>query len=447
MIVIRCASTGLLLAVIVFVSACGGAGDSFRLGYAEADITPPVGTEMGGYGVPGMNRVTIGTHDALKAGVAIFSNDSGDAFMIISCDLAGYLWDFGDWGPGIKALRQSISDALEPTFAIRPEHIVVTSSHSHGATDLMGFSQPIGEGPDPALLQSTIELITAAAVEAASDMKEVTLLFGSTPLSGLSFRDRDCSPVLDEDVSILQARDAADKVLLTIANFAMHPTTAGEDNRLASADFVWGFRSEMADATGAPAMFLQGFEAAVHGRYNFSGGDDMWDRVYENGADLAAAVLDAQDELVPATDFGIDHRAATYSCVGSESFMVDAVTYMDMPKRFMTKNDDGTITVDEIEISWHRIGPAEFVVFPGEASPEYSVMAKSRMVSPFRFAIGLGNDALGYIVEPESIANDATGQLEGYELKMGLGPLSGPTAWAALEGLGWFDGAWAEGGD
>ncbi len=341
-------------------------------------------------------------------------------------------------------MREEISEALASTIRIAPEQIVVSSTHSHGASDLMGFSQPIGEGPDPELLRSTIDAITAAAVDAASDMKAVTLRFGSTRLSGLSYRDKDCSPVLDEEVSIMQAADDDGNVVLTLANFAMHPTTAGEDNRLATADFVWGFRDEMAAATGAPAMFLQGFEAAVHGRYTYSGGDDMWDRVRQNGADLAAAVMAAQDGLLPATDFGIEHRAATYSCVGSESFMVDAVTYMDMPKRYMSKNEDGTITVDEIEISWHRLGPAEFVVFPGEPSPEYSVMAKARMTSPWKFAIGLGNDALGYIVEPGSLANDTTGQLEGYELKMGLGPLAGPAAWAALEGLGWFDGAWLD---
>ena len=66
------------------------------------------------------------------------------------------------------------------------------------------------------------------------------------------------------------------------------------------------------------------------------------------------------------------------------------------------------------------------------------------MVSPWRFAVGLGNDGLGYLVEPQSVENDTTGRLAGYEVKMGLGPLAGPATWAAMAGLGWFDGAWRD---
>jgi hypothetical protein len=122
--------------------------------------------------------------------------------------------------------------------------------------------------------------------------------------------------------------------------------------------------------------------------------------------------------------------------------MVDALTYLDMPKRDVTLTDDGGAVVNEIPISWHKLGPAEFVIFPGEASPEYGVLAKERMVSPWKFAVALGNDAIGYMVEPQSLANDTTGQLAGYELKMGLGTLAGPKAWDALADLGWFDGGW-----
>ncbi|HOD00919.1 MAG TPA: hypothetical protein PKH54_13310 [Myxococcota bacterium] len=418
--------------------------DSFQVGYAELDITPPVGTILGGYGVPAMNRVTEGTHDPLMAQAALFTNNAGQALLLISADLAGYMWDFGDWGPGIKVLRQSIVDALAPTMAITPEQIVIASSHSHGAPDLMGFSQEIDEGPDKELLATTITQFTSLAQAAAAALKPATVLYGKTNLEGISARDKDCSPVLDTEVGIIQAQDGQDKVIVTIANFAKHPTIAPESNRLATADFIWGYREEMKKATDAPAMYFQGFEAAVHGRYSFYDEEDFWDKVYEIGKNLADAVLAVSGSLTPAGDFGIQSREATYSCVGRESFMVDAYTYMGLPKRFIDVQQDGTLLVREIPVSWHRLGNAEFVAFPGEPSPEYGVMAKERMSSSFKFALGLANDATGYMVEPQSLANDTTGQLEGYELKMGLGPDAGPSAWDALQGLGWFDGGWQQ---
>ena len=415
---------------------------AFLTGYAETDITPPVGTILGGYGLPAQGRVTTGTHDPLMAQAALFVNDVGDAFLIVSADLAGYLWDFGDWGPGIKVLQQSIANALAPTVPLGPEQILIACSHSHAATDLMGFSQDVGKGPDKALLDEHLAKLTALAVAAAGNLKPTTLRFGTAELVGDSARDKDCSPVLDNSVAILQATDAEGKVVVTLANYAKHPTVAAESNRLASADFVWGYRDEMKKGTNAPAMFLQGFEAAVHGRYSFDDDPDMWDRVHEIGGDLARAVLDRSGSLVPADDFDIQHRATTYPCLGKDSYMATAVTLLDIPKRYMTVNDDGTVLVREIPISWHRIGPAEFVVFPGEPSPEYSFLAKDRMLSPFRFAVALGNDATGYMVEPASMAADTSGQLAGYENRMGLGSEAGPTAWKALEGLGWFDGGW-----
>lgn len=419
--------------------------DSFMVGYAETDITPPVGTILGGYGLPAMNRVTEGTHDPLMAQAALFENNAGQSLLLISADLAGYMWDFGDWGPGIKVLRQSIAQALSPTLTILPEQIVIASSHSHGATDLMGFSQEIEEGPDKELLAATIDQFTSLAQAAAANLKPARVLFGSTNLEGVSARDKDCSPVLDTEVGIIQARDGGDNVIVTITNFAKHPTIAPESNRLATADFIWGYREEMKTATGAPAMYFQGFEAAVHGKYSFYDEEDFWDKVYEIGKNLADAVLAVSPTLTPASDFGIQSRETLYSCVGRDSFMVDAYTYMGMPKRYIDVQQDGTLLVAEIPVSWHRLGNAEFVAFPGEPSPEYGVMAKDRMTSAFKFALGLANDATGYIVEPQSLANDTTGQLEGYELKMGLGPEAGPALWSALESLGWFDGAWQSG--
>lgn len=439
-----------IAATAVLAGACGGddgtdgTATRFRMGYAEVDITPPEGTVLGGYGVPGMDRVSRGPgHDPLMAQAALFVNDAGGAFLVIAADLAGYLWDFGDWGPGVKALRQAIADALAPTLPIAPEHVLVTSSHSHGATDLAGFSQPIGEGPPPALLDDHLRKLTEVAVAAAGSLRDVRLHFGEAVLSGVALRDEDCSPVLDERVAILQARDDDGRVLLTMANFALHPTIAGERNRATTADFVWGYRDRMRQATGAPAMYLQGFEAAVHARDSFLDGPDMWDVVHATGAALADAVLGRQDALVPADSFDIRHRAALYPIQATESFMVDIYTALDMPKRYIDVID-GVPTVREAEVSWHLLGPAEFAVFPGEPSPEYAVLLKDRMVSPWRFAVGLGNDGLGYLVEPQSVENDTTGRLAGYEVKMGLGPLAGPATWAAMAGLGWFDGAWRD---
>lgn len=431
---------GLTLWTSLGWTACSGGQDRagqpsrFQVGYAQVVITPPVGTILGGYGVPGQGRRATGTHDPLLAQAALFVNDLGQAFLVISVDLVGYMWDFGEWGPGVKSAREAIAQALQSLVPIEPEHILIASSHSHAAPDLVGLNQDFGQGPDKTLLADMQRWLTGVAVAAARDLRDAELWFGTTELVGLSARDMNCSPVLDNSVAIVQARRATGEVLFTIANYAKHPTIAPESNRLFSADFIWGYREEMERATGAPAMFLQGFVAAVHGLYSFYEGPDLWDRVREIGSALARVVLAAP--MTKATQYDIRHRAATYSCACDEdTFLAIAFSTLGMPKRSIAVGTDGRVHVSEIEVSWHQLGPAEFVVFPGEPSPEYGLMAKQRLTSPFRFVVGLGNDSIGYMVEPESMANDPTGRLAGYERRMGLGSESGPTAWNVLRGL------------
>ncbi|MBM4398205.1 MAG: hypothetical protein FJ087_21270 [Deltaproteobacteria bacterium] len=165
--------------------------------------------------------------------------------------------------------------ALAPVVTIAPEHVLVAGSHIHAAPDVSGFNQDIGQGPDKALLADLQRKLTGAAVAAAGAMEDADLWFGATGLVGVSERDKGCSPVLDTSVAVLRATDRSGRPLLTIANFAKHPTIAAESNRLASAGFVWGCRDDVERATGAPAMFLLGFEAAVHGKYGFDGSPGM----------------------------------------------------------------------------------------------------------------------------------------------------------------------------
>jgi hypothetical protein len=411
----------------------------FRMGFATADVSPPLGTVMGGFGAPGGYRDMEEINDPLLAQVALFVNDAGQAFIIISQDTAGYSFDFGDWGPGVKALRESISEALSGSVPIAPQHIMLGASHSHASTDLVGFWQDIGEGVPKDLLDWHVAEITAAAVEAAANLQPVTISFASTELVGFSGRDYEGLTVLDNSVTILRATSPTDEILLTLALYAKHPTTLGDFSRIGSADFIWGFRTEMSAATGAPAMFLQGFEAAVHWGTEPEVGETELEQAYYVGKQLADAVL-AVDGYTPSTEFDIQHRWTTFSCAVGPGMVYDVFSLFDMPKRAI--HQDGEVySVDEIEVSWHKLGSAEFVAMPGEPTPEYGFMVRERVQSPFAFPVALANDSLGYILDEASQQNEG---LIGYELKMGLGAEMGLLAWQKQEELGWFYGAYNE---
>lgn len=417
----------------------------FMLGYGETDVTPPLGTILSGYGAFGEDRRSELINDPMLAQAALFANDADQAFLIISLDSGGYGFDFGDYAPGVAELRREISRTLKGTLRIKPEHILIESSHSHGATDHIGFWQGIGEGVSLEVLELTFDGIVAASQEAALDLKEAELFFGSSELEGYSGRDSNCSPVIDNTVSIVQARSPEGEQRVTIINYAKHPTFLPYMDTTMTADFILGLREEMKNKTGAPAMYLQGFIAAVHEGplSNTIPGDNWLERANAFGKILAGVVLDAEESLVKAEEYDILHRWKDFSCTAEESYLTFMYEYLDMPKRDADIIDEG-VRVNHIEVSWHKLGPSEFAVFPGEGTAEYSFALRERMIKPTQFVVGLGNDSIGYILDPESFAADSSGQLAGYEVKMGLGLPAGPCCWDSMEELNWFYGAYQQ---
>jgi len=413
---------------------------------AEQDISPPVGTVLGGYGPPGGTRKATAIHDPLMATAALFTNDAGQAFLVIGTDLQGYFADLGETGPGLRAVREAIVQALAGTVPLTPEQVLVTMSHSHSATDMIGFWQKKNTPIPRALLdQHQAWLVGVATAAAAAVPVEVRLASGSTRLEGYTARDQACSPELDDTVGVLQARRVSDQSpVLTVVNYAKHPTMMPVGNRQATADFVVGLRAEVTNATSAPVVYLQGFEAAVHDGpkvEELPGAPGSFERAYAMGKTLADTVVALLPSLTESADVGLETRSTAVDCPMTGELLLTAFEKFGVPFRTLIKDETGT-TVPGIEVSWHRVGPAELMVFPGEGSPGFARKLRERVTSPLALPVSQGNDSLGYLVDPDEAAADTTGQLASNELKMGLGLGGGPCVWDAMTSLGWFDGAW-----
>jgi len=448
----RSTAAAWLLALVSLVACSGGSssGDEpaptglpFVAGYAEVDVTPPDGIAMGGYGMPGGLRNIEGVHDRLRAQALYLANDAGQAFLLVTIDSAGYFWEMGGSGPGVREVRQRLAEETASTVKLAPEQILVAVSHSHASPDLMGFWQPF-HTPIPAdFLEWHASRVVEAGVAATQAPARAQLFQGATELVGYSGRDNDCSTVLDDTVGVLQARDEAGEPIATVVNYGKHPTILPEANHQASADFVWGYRTEVEAATGAPAMFVLGFEAATHDGPKVAEIDasDDFDRAYQVGKALADVTLAALPSLTESTESTILHREAIVPCPVEGTIAVQVYEMIGLPFRGLQREGEAYVA-SEVPVTWHKVGPVELVAFPGEGTPEYSLRLREHVVSPLAFIVAQGNDAIGYFVDPESAAADPSGQLEKYELRMGPGPRGGPTVWDAHEALGWFDGGW-----
>ncbi len=453
-----------VLILLCWLPACGGEDDSvidgdtdleqgdvvteptkFLLGYSEIDITPYPEFEtvlMGSYGVPSVHRAMVGVHDPLMAQVALIKNDANQAFMLVSLDLCGYSFEFADNGPGVREVRESISEALSDILTIAPEQIVLASSHNHTSTDLVGMHQDIGGTISRDLLEWHVEKITTAAVEAAQSFTEVDLFFSETELVGYAGRDevpvgsgQRCSEVIDDRIYTMRAKDKDGQVMLTVTNYAKHPTQIDWLLKEATADYIWAYRLEIEEKTGGEAMFIQSFEAAVHDGDAYAdipGEEGSYEKTENFGRLFANAVIDGTENEVKAEEFDIEHKEEVFPLKG-HGFYRDLAKYARLDLRSFDVAEDTCYILKYVPASWHKLGPAQFVVWPGEIAPEYGVAIRERMQTPVKFLVGLGNDQVGYIVDAESVANDPTGKLAKYEANTGPGIGAGEVIMEVME--------------
>lgn len=86
--------------------------------------------------------------------------------------------------------------------------------------------------------------------------------------------------------------------------------------------------------------------------------------------------------------------------------------------------------------AWFSIGESGFATHPGETSPAYSLATRELMSEAQQtFILGLGLDALGYILKPEYFAEDASYPHSDYLTSVSVGPQAAPKLMLALESI------------
>lgn len=137
-----------------------------RAGWAQIDITPPLGLAMGGRG----SRFTPGVAvlDPLIAQALVLEDSGGNRVLWISMDMLGLSYR------ATSILRYELAAITGIPF----EAIVINFSHTHSGP-MTGFEGYATTVPKPAPLQAYESHLTPAtarmAVEAVNDMKSVTV--------------------------------------------------------------------------------------------------------------------------------------------------------------------------------------------------------------------------------------------------------------------------------
>jgi hypothetical protein len=258
-----------------------GAGP-FSFGTARADITPPVGTPMAGYGGLASRRST-GTHDPLYAR-ALALHDGTDLAVLVGTDLLIIREDLE-----AEVMRRTRAMGLD----LRDEQVMLTATHTHagpGGYGTLLLEELVMGAYDPGVRDFLAEGIARSILQAARSLQPGTVSFGRTDVpecvdNRVGEKGR-VNPRLD--VMLCQGRDGRKAWVL---NYAAHPTCLGSGNTEFSADFP-GVACRELEGDGSFALYTAG---TIGGQRPQGNGRKGFDRCEYVGTTLAARARKAME--------------------------------------------------------------------------------------------------------------------------------------------------------
>ena len=371
-----CVSVWLWL-VFVFPAA---AQTKLEAGVGKADLTPPIGTPLAGYGAR-VGGPSSGIHDPLEARAVILANGA-EKIALVAVDHLGF----------DHAMVERVRAASEKS-GVASDHIFVMSSHTHagGGAYLEIFPELAGKY-DPKIRAFYEQRAAEAVLAASRSLRPARIAIGAGACAGLS-RFRSSWPPgggpIDPEVGVIRIDDAvAGKPLAVLMNFAAHPTVLSARNFQFSADYVGYARQALERflGGGVMALFANGAQGTVAPR-PFRGADE-WARAENMGLILAAEV------------FKVVHMIEPRDSVEIRLARTPLALKPQMPAGFPPGRSLGDTYPSEMSglVFDNRFA---FVTIPGELSSIINAQIKDRgklLGLERTFLLGLTNDAVGYII-------------------------------------------------
>jgi hypothetical protein len=325
-------------------------------------------------------------------------------------------------GPfGLVDIRRDAAAAVAALHgpAMGAGAILVDSNHSHAGPDTAG----VWGGVPTAYLKRLHDRTVAAIVAAYRAMRPVDLYYGtahagvsgeaaypsSDPLLTNQFSADPANQVVDDEVRVLQARDARGRVVATYVNFSAHPTVLGGDNTLASADYT-GPLSAMLSAlggtgmaqvgtlgrtqparTGCPDHRLTGAAADVCSLNTYAG------RVFQRVRQALTRAVPVRGTPQVALHSYLLTDPATNGPIVALTYgglAVGAPIYRAANPPWMSGDVLGSASFSG------RIGDLLLSGSPGEAYPQIAQAVAAAVPAQGHLHVGTAGDFLGYIVAP-----------------------------------------------
>jgi neutral ceramidase len=245
-----------MLAVAVMLAGQPGAvvgapdDSAFRVGAADADITPPAGIPMWGYGAR-HDKPCEGTLDPLMAkAIVIAAGD--DKLAIVGTDLGR--------GP-TEAMMAVIRKELAERAGIR--HVLISGSHSHHGPVIELLDEPgLGRGKFDAAVTYSQELpdrLVRVILDADKALRPARIGVATESVNLNRNRHTKREPkATDPMLAVIRFDDREGRPIAVLVNFAAHPVMTDAKLLKYSADYPGFLKNKVEAELATKCVFMQG---------------------------------------------------------------------------------------------------------------------------------------------------------------------------------------------
>jgi neutral ceramidase len=338
-----------------------------RAGVGRADITPPVGTPLGGYGER-KGAASTGVHDPIRA-KALVLDDGVTRLAILTSDLVG-------------TNPEMVRRVAEAT-GFPQERLLVTASHTHSGPGAYGKG-PFATIVLGAYRQSVFDLMadgmTRALKQALTSLQPASLAAGEAEMPQF-MRNRRKGKTRDPALWLLRVDTADGKPLAALVNLAAHGTVLDAENMEFSGDWM-AFTQALLEkeVPGLGALYTNGAEGDLSP--NIPDNSSTFDGARAHGELAGRAALELYRSLKPAREAKLSVRTEM----------------LDLPQTFA-----GALlgAGKQTMLQCVTVNDALLIAVPGEPIAQLGLLLKDharRQGHRQPVIVGLANDHLGYFL-------------------------------------------------
>jgi len=392
-------------------------------GVARRIINPPQGVPLSGYPRLQSSR---GVLDDLTATSLVLREGSTEVALV---------------GLDLLYVNESMVDEIRGR--VSPIEVVLCCSHTH--------SGPITYAGEKAprltrrYLESLVEDVVSAVREASETAVPATATY-SFGAGDISINRRQRMPdgsiktgqnhdgPVDRSLQVVSIMNGDGARMLTVVNYACHPTVLGPYNARASADWVGVMRARVERELGGRAMFLQGASGDINPEWSFPFpvwaharshrmvkilgnrvAESVLDAVRNNSEELRVAPLGISREevwlpsevLESAHTPTVDYREAFLRELGLPRFCSFGVDYFIdkiFPWKFPRVEAKDGVWAVPMRVSSVRIGDLAIATLAAEPFTELGLKIKESSPAKRTLVVGAADGTVLYIPTAEEHA-------------------------------------------